>query len=257
MHKYVSVVIFGLQYKHFMYEDVYFALYAQPCQLHRYLVQKLRPKFTFPRKYYDYVLSLFQNEKLYYPNNDYIHDTYSVIVINCDSVAFTKQNDVIIMNFAMNKRTTLIGDQSMVSIAYLFGDFILSCDNIKVFLWNIKTGECIKKIMSLSSYDSFYVLAKFNDKSLVIGQENVVRMLDIESGVWTKSFEGHEHSVVALVVTQYYKIVSGSVDDTIRVWDPESGDCIMKIDCDLEYVISVLCCITSLKALQYIICTYT
>jgi WD40 repeat protein len=239
-----------------MYEDVYFASYAQPCQLHRYLVQKLRPKFTFPRKYYDVVLSLFQNEKLYYPNND-LRNTYCVIVFNGDSVAFTKQNDIVIMNFAINKRTTLIGDRPMVSIAYLFGDFILSCDNFKVFLWNIKTGECVKKIMPLLSNYLFYVLAKFNDKSLVIGQEYVVRMLDIESGVWTKSFEGHENSVFALVVTQYYKIVSGSIDDTIRVWDPESGDCIMKIDCDLGYVISVLCCITSLKELQFIVRTYT
>ncbi|WP_041018342.1 F-box/WD repeat-containing protein, partial [Criblamydia sequanensis] len=107
----------------------------------------------------------------------------------------------------------------------------------KLYIWDAKTGDEIRVIEYHEPIERFI---SSKGKLLIALKGGVIHMLDIGTNK-LKKLKGHTKSVTALVEAQG-KIFSGSEDQTIRIWDLESGRKLMTLEghCDLITHIEVL-----------------
>jgi len=100
-----------------------------------------------------------------------------------------------------------------------------------VRVWNVDSGLCSKVI----DCDAVEVdaLAVVKEENLVVLSESswtdedltYLRILNYVSGETVRVFEGHTTKISSIRISVDKKLISGSWDKTIRVWDIESGDC--------------------------------
>ena len=79
---------------------------------------------------------------------------------------------------------------------------------------------------------SVYAVAITPDGKQIVygGNDEIIKIRDIYSGVCIKTLEGHSSYVNSIAITpDGKKIVSGSYDNTIKIWDIESGACLKTI----------------------------
>jgi WD40 repeat protein len=55
--------------------------------------------------------------------------------------------------------------------------------------------------------------------------DKTVRIWNIETGMITRTFEGHSDSVFCLSELPNGRLLSGSADKTARIWNMETGEC--------------------------------
>ncbi|KAJ3040528.1 hypothetical protein HK097_002543 [Rhizophlyctis rosea] len=75
-----------------------------------------------------------------------------------------------------------------------------------------------------ASEDSKYIFNCMND--------GAVGMWDLPKGEMVKSFTGHEDSVTCCALTKdSSQLITGSLDETVRVWDVAQGTEVLRFDC--------------------------
>jgi len=52
-----------------------------------------------------------------------------------------------------------------------------------------------------------------------------ITLYNLLSNTPIKTLEGHEHKITALTMLPHNMLASGSIDDTIKIWDLQSGEC--------------------------------
>jgi len=62
------------------------------------------------------------------------------------------------------------------------------------------------------------------DENYLVTATDVIQVLDVNTGKWLRTMMGHEDSVMCLDFDDKY-IVSGSKDNSIRVWNIETSEC--------------------------------
>lgn len=89
-------------------------------------------------------------------------------------------------------------------------------------LWDVDNG---KHLTTMDGRCDVAALAFVEGKTLASGgDDNAIRLWDIPSGKPVKELNGHQSTVVSLVMSRDGKtLVSGALDRTIRLWDPGNG----------------------------------
>lgn len=64
---------------------------------------------------------------------------------------------------------------------------------------------------------------------LAIGVSKELRIWNIQDKTYERILHGHTENILCVTVLRNGNIVSGSSDWTIRIWNPETGECIRKI----------------------------
>ncbi|KAH6564094.1 hypothetical protein BSLG_004959 [Batrachochytrium salamandrivorans] len=123
------------------------------------------------------------------------------------------------------------------------GHYIASASGdstVKVWSVTESTIPCLTTLSGCSG-DIYTVKYHPTDSYLVSGgYDKIVRLYDIERGVVSKTFSGHQLSVSKVIFSPLGNlIISGSKDNTIKFWDIVSGLCIKTISAHLGEVTCV------------------
>jgi WD40 repeat protein len=114
-------------------------------------------------------------------------------------------------------------------------DKLISCNELCFNIWNLKTYECLISFKFKKYHGDLMPLASFEGKYFLIGYGNELQMFDLD-GVYVKTFKGHTDRISRILVvylspgagdfTDPYQIITGSWDNTIKIWNPETGKCL-------------------------------
>ncbi|OQW91551.1 MAG: hypothetical protein BWK78_04320 [Thiotrichaceae bacterium IS1] len=98
------------------------------------------------------------------------------------------------------------------------GDLLATAsDDGTVRLWDVKTGDNTKVLRG--HQDKVFTVSFLNDHSLMSGSaDSSLRLWDVANGVTMRVLQGHTASVTGLV-TAGARVLSSSVDTTIKQWD--------------------------------------
>ena len=112
---------------------------------------------------------------------------------------------------------------SVSSVAYsLDGKYLAtgSADGVK--LWNVTTGEHVKKLNGQGN-----VVYSPDGKYIASRTSKVVNLSEVATGECIKRFEGHTDTIYSVAYSPDGKyIASGSEDKTIKLWEVATGECI-------------------------------
>lgn len=149
------------------------------------------------------------------------------------------------------------------------GENIITASNHSIKMWNIESGTCTNLatpkekveslgfnhkgtlLLSTSGWEvKGYDIAKKHNKRIklntgflvnfsvdnlyfaeAIHQSHDIRLWSIELEQCIKTFQGHSHNITCLLFHPNEKcIISASEDGTIRIWNIDSGECLLLID---------------------------
>jgi len=105
-------------------------------------------------------------------------------------------------------------------------------------LWDLESGKTLHTLetSSLSFHDPSYeckpttVAVSPDGKHAVSGRYSSIKVWDLDSGVTLHTIEGHKMGVEAVAITpDGQRLISSSVDNTLRVWDLQSGNELARI----------------------------
>jgi WD40 repeat protein len=121
--------------------------------------------------------------------------------------------------------------------------------NSTVKFWDAETGECLKILES--SYGVNGSIAFNTDGSLLAsGRGKSISLIDVATGNCLRTLEGHTSSVTSVyfrpvhshrvnsaddLTAQRQILASGSYDETIRLWDVQTGECLQILRPDRLY----------------------
>lgn len=117
----------------------------------------------------------------------------------------------------------LRGHVAAVNAIQIHGDEVASGSGDRILkIWNIKTGECA---MSLIGHQKGIACVQYDGKTVVSGSSDMtVRVFNRRTGAETAQLMGHGDLVRTVQSSAHGngsgpgKIVSGSYDETIRIW---------------------------------------
>ena len=108
------------------------------------------------------------------------------------------------------------------------GKFIVSpSDQNRICLWDITTGQCLKKIRGHTNLVTSTVFSP-NGKHIVSASwDKTIRIWDVSTGKCIHTLQGHTDSVTSAVISPDGKfIASTSYDESVRIWEFSTGKCI-------------------------------
>lgn len=119
------------------------------------------------------------------------------------------------------KRTVDINDyiNSMASISESEVAVGLSANDIQ--MWNIQTGEP-RNVLTVEQDKNEYNIKALkllpNGDLASASSDAIVRIWNVKTGTLKASLKGHDSSVCALAVLDSLRLVSGSADNSVKVW---------------------------------------
>jgi WD40 repeat protein len=101
-------------------------------------------------------------------------------------------------------------------------------------IWDIETGRCLKEITGHNPIViSLYVYESKPNNLLVSGLDNgIIYILDIETGKCITKLGCIENGInenITSVLAHKNRVISCSYDNTIRIWDLETGESINQL----------------------------
>jgi len=98
----------------------------------------------------------------------------------------------------------------------------------KLGIYEVATGACLMKIEECAQY----IAISPNDE-LVASGGTEVKVRDIQTGELVHVFSGHTGDILCLAFSPCgTAIASGSLDQTLKIWDLSSGDCTATHECN-------------------------
>jgi WD40 repeat protein len=120
---------------------------------------------------------------------------------------------------------TFNAGKDVESVAYSpDGGRILASAWSSVMMWNAENGQLLRNIVVSNSSRVYAVVWSPDGKSFAYNDSRNIKICDASTGreLWTLT--GHKSNVRALAWSSDGKrLVSGSEDNTIKVWDPATG----------------------------------
>ncbi|KAK2737188.1 hypothetical protein CKAH01_18862 [Colletotrichum kahawae] len=107
---------------------------------------------------------------------------------------------------------------------------IAGCRGGSVRFWDLEDKAYYRKIPKVDSY----ILALSNDGKVLASPTATgeVRLCDTKTRKRQKSLEGHTDKIQALAFSDDgYKLASASEDETIKIWNPTTGECLITLKC--------------------------
>ncbi|MDC0744852.1 effector-associated domain EAD1-containing protein [Polyangium mundeleinium] len=93
-------------------------------------------------------------------------------------------------------------------------------------IWDLAAERCLDTLDNGNRWATTCALAP-EGRHLVIGSDDgTLTVWDLPSRQRIATWSGHDHYVTACLVTPSGKLVSASRDQSVRVWDLETGECI-------------------------------
>jgi WD40 repeat protein len=105
-------------------------------------------------------------------------------------------------------------------------NFIISGSIDKTIrIWDINTGNCIKKLVGHTATINSVVVQ--NNLIISGSDDTTIRIWDVNSGECIKTLEGHEGRVCLVYVID--NLIFSTSGDKIRIWDLLTGICLKKL----------------------------
>jgi WD40 repeat protein len=141
---------------------------------------------------------------------------------------------------------TLIGDGGNISSVRIwndtdnFGKIASSSSKGKISIWDLSTMKAIKFVTSFVNIHS--VSFSSDGHFLVFGQNKTIKIADLtDTSLPFKTLEtGHSGAVLSVAFSNDSRlIVSGSEDNTVRIWDVQTGKELHQLNAHLHHVTNV------------------
>jgi len=121
---------------------------------------------------------------------------------------------------------TLMGHRGPVNAVQVRGNFLASASGDGMSkLWRLEDGVCIKEFQSK---DRGLACVEFSENGRTIfagGNDKVIYEYDTVTGQRIREMKGHQDLVRSLHLdSANQRIISGSYDHSIKVWDAEKGE---------------------------------
>ncbi|KAN0006753.1 hypothetical protein ACTFIU_004944 [Dictyostelium citrinum] len=106
---------------------------------------------------------------------------------------------------------------------------ITASDDESIHLYNIDTGE-LQKTLNSKKYGVDLIKFTHNNNSIICASKNSwdesLRYLSLHDNKYLKYFKGHRNKVVSISMSPINDMfLSGSLDDTVRMWDLRTNVC--------------------------------
>ena len=93
-----------------------------------------------------------------------------------------------------------------------------------VRVWKISTGETVHRLQGHTQKVYSIVLDHKRNRCISGSMDNLVKVWSLDTGSVLYNLEGHS-SLVGLLDLNDGRLVSAAADFTLRIWDPENGQC--------------------------------
>jgi WD40 repeat protein len=109
-------------------------------------------------------------------------------------------------------------------------------------IWNseISDGQYLRSL----TFEPDSVVLKLPNEQLAVISEDVsrIRLYDADRGALIQDLTGHSGSVLCLLLLNESQLASGSADNSIKIWDFVSGQCLITLSGHVEGVQELFLC---------------
>ncbi len=96
----------------------------------------------------------------------------------------------------------------------------------QIYLWNLATGELVRRVEDAHTDEIFAMRFSRDGRYLAsCSADRFVKVFEVASGKWLRSFEGHTHHVLGVAWSADGRQLSSSgADKVIKVWNTQTGE---------------------------------
>ncbi|KAL0491120.1 F-box/WD repeat-containing protein, partial [Acrasis kona] len=158
----------------------------------------------------------------------------------------SENNTITIWDIATNQCVETSNGHTKCITAFttlIDGRLVSSSVDNTIKIWDVASGNCVKTITCHT--DTITALTTLKDGRLVSGGvDNTIMIWDVASGNCVSvlvgykdipiSFNKNKYFISALTTLNDGRLVSSSTDNTIKIWDVATNQCVETITCDAK-----------------------